>query len=307
MLTCSGSRSDLEHNMVRERGNRKKDGGSGSGPPSRRGSSDSASSKDSRDSFRTSVSSSADVVRVKKTTSKVLKEKTITVSKHTHRDDAGGGASSESSSPVEKGRNQNGKVKVGPKGTAKKSASLVEAAAAEATNGVQRSAIPQPAQSRLPDKMQADARVVGVKAEPTSVSPPPTDTASAKINGGSRSSRMSPGEVNKSESSSSSSSSSSARSSKKPTPTNGMSPVGKESPAAKNEELTNPSKGPPARNTKREPVLYSHLPDATQEATSSFEVIEQSIYMNKWIGNSDQDPDTMVCECKPDFGKCPFV
>ena len=59
------------------------------------------------------------------------------------------------------------------------------------------------------------------------------------------------------------------------------------------------SKSPPV---KYEPQLYGDLPDVTAEAKSQFEVIDECIYTNKWIGDSGQDSEFMPCECKADFG-----
>jgi len=63
------------------------------------------------------------------------------------------------------------------------------------------------------------------------------------------------------------------------------------------------SKGAAAPSVKYEPPLYGHLPDATADATSTFEVIKQCIYSSKTIGDSGHDSETMVCECEPQFRK----
>ncbi|KAI5819943.1 hypothetical protein BZA77DRAFT_240978 [Pyronema omphalodes] len=52
---------------------------------------------------------------------------------------------------------------------------------------------------------------------------------------------------------------------------------------------------------KHEVKLYGDLPDATVEATSTFEVINDCIYSNKWLGDSGQDLDMMICECRDEF------
>jgi hypothetical protein len=54
---------------------------------------------------------------------------------------------------------------------------------------------------------------------------------------------------------------------------------------------------------KHEPQLYGHLPDATKEAISTFDVIEGCIYSSKTIGDSGHDSETMHCECEPKFGE----
>jgi hypothetical protein len=54
---------------------------------------------------------------------------------------------------------------------------------------------------------------------------------------------------------------------------------------------------------KHEVKIYADLPDATTEAISTFEVINDCIYSNKWLGDSGQDLDMMICECRDEFGK----
>jgi hypothetical protein len=54
---------------------------------------------------------------------------------------------------------------------------------------------------------------------------------------------------------------------------------------------------------KHEPQLYGHLPDATEEAISTFDVIDECIYSSKTIGDSGHDSELMHCECEPEFGE----
>lgn len=54
---------------------------------------------------------------------------------------------------------------------------------------------------------------------------------------------------------------------------------------------------------KKPPALFDHLPDSTADATSTFSVIEDCIYSNKYIGDSGQDGEVMSCECREEWGK----
>ncbi|KAI9841290.1 MAG: histone methyltransferase set2 [Thelocarpon superellum] len=49
----------------------------------------------------------------------------------------------------------------------------------------------------------------------------------------------------------------------------------------------------------RPPPLFDHLPDATEAATSSFEVIPDCIYANRHMGSSDQE--ALGCECAEEW------
>ncbi|KAF8245151.1 hypothetical protein K440DRAFT_556444 [Wilcoxina mikolae CBS 423.85] len=73
------------------------------------------------------------------------------------------------------------------------------------------------------------------------------------------------------------------------------------SPLSLGKELIKQSRGSNTPIAKHEPQLYGDLPDVTQEATSTFEVINECIYSSKWIGDTGQDSDTMSCECKDHF------
>lgn len=55
--------------------------------------------------------------------------------------------------------------------------------------------------------------------------------------------------------------------------------------------------------SKHEPQLYADLPDVTEEATSTFEVINECIYSSKMLGDSQQDSLEMTCECKEQYGE----
>ena len=56
------------------------------------------------------------------------------------------------------------------------------------------------------------------------------------------------------------------------------------------------SKGPPPRIAP----LFDHLPDATSEATSSFQVIESSTYQNKYLGFTES---ALECDCSEEWGQ----
>ncbi|KKA26625.1 hypothetical protein TD95_002931 [Thielaviopsis punctulata] len=58
-----------------------------------------------------------------------------------------------------------------------------------------------------------------------------------------------------------------------------------------------PSRKSSAKIPRREPVLFKHLPDATEEATKTFEVIPDCIYASKNMGNTDSD--ALDCDCRP--------
>ncbi|RPB26813.1 SET domain-containing protein [Terfezia boudieri ATCC MYA-4762] len=49
--------------------------------------------------------------------------------------------------------------------------------------------------------------------------------------------------------------------------------------------------------SRRTPPLFSHLPSATEEATKTFTVIQDSIYTAKYLGDSGQD-EAMSCDCR---------
>lgn len=49
----------------------------------------------------------------------------------------------------------------------------------------------------------------------------------------------------------------------------------------------------------REPPLYLDVADSTSEATSSFQLIEDCIYSNKWLGFTEQ---ALECDCAVEWG-----
>ncbi|KAI5806503.1 histone-lysine N-methyltransferase [Peziza echinospora] len=55
-----------------------------------------------------------------------------------------------------------------------------------------------------------------------------------------------------------------------------------------------------AKNSRRGPPLFNHLPSATEDATKTFQVIETSIYTSKYLGDSGQD-EVMSCDCRPSW------
>lgn len=52
----------------------------------------------------------------------------------------------------------------------------------------------------------------------------------------------------------------------------------------------------------RPPPLYLDLPDATQEAVSSFDVLTKCTYANKHIGTTEH---ALECDCPEEWGKLP--
>jgi hypothetical protein len=81
-----------------------------------------------------------------------------------------------------------------------------------------------------------------------------------------------------------------------------FSPDNSMSPPSLAKESVKQSRGSNTPIAKHEPQLYGDLPDVTEEATSTFEVINVCIYSSKWIGDSGQDSEAMSCECKEQFG-----
>ncbi|TGZ77810.1 hypothetical protein EX30DRAFT_174826 [Ascodesmis nigricans] len=55
------------------------------------------------------------------------------------------------------------------------------------------------------------------------------------------------------------------------------------------------------KKTPRSPILWLDAPSATTEAKEKFEEISHSIYINKRIGDADQDGEIMTCECKEEW------
>jgi len=55
---------------------------------------------------------------------------------------------------------------------------------------------------------------------------------------------------------------------------------------------------------RRPAQLFDHLPSATAEATSTFEILKDCTYQTKYIGSSNQEEeDNLVCDCKPEWGR----
>lgn len=50
----------------------------------------------------------------------------------------------------------------------------------------------------------------------------------------------------------------------------------------------------------RPPQLFNHLPDSLEEACSTFEVIDECIYSNKYMGYTEH---AMECDCSEEWGK----
>jgi hypothetical protein len=51
----------------------------------------------------------------------------------------------------------------------------------------------------------------------------------------------------------------------------------------------------------RPPPLFDHLPDATEEALSVFQVIKDCIYGSKYMGYSEHDP--LDCDCAEEWSE----
>jgi hypothetical protein len=65
------------------------------------------------------------------------------------------------------------------------------------------------------------------------------------------------------------------------------------------------SKSPqkPGRRKKPARKIFSHLPDSTQEATSTFALLDTSIYTIKALG--DAEHEGMGCDCTEEWGELP--
>lgn len=48
-------------------------------------------------------------------------------------------------------------------------------------------------------------------------------------------------------------------------------------------------------------MMYDHLPDKTAEAQQSFQMIQDCIYANKYIGSTEHD--SMECDCAEEWGE----
>lgn len=58
-------------------------------------------------------------------------------------------------------------------------------------------------------------------------------------------------------------------------------------------------------HVKREPPLYGNLPDITDEARDTFQVIPDCLYGSKHLGATDND--SLDCDCQQEWRTCPFV
>lgn len=87
-----------------------------------------------------------------------------------------------------------------------------------------------------------------------------------------------------------------------------------DSPAAKDEEqvvrgavslVQEPGERPKLAHTAatkikaRQPQLFAHLPDATDEAQSGYDVMTACTYANKYLGTTDH---AMECDCTDEWG-----
>lgn len=62
-----------------------------------------------------------------------------------------------------------------------------------------------------------------------------------------------------------------------------------------------PSRKASQKNMKREPVLFSHLPDVREEACTHFQVIHDCLYGSKNMGASEHD--ALDCDCAEEWRK----
>jgi [histone H3]-lysine36 N-trimethyltransferase len=86
----------------------------------------------------------------------------------------------------------------------------------------------------------------------------------------------------------------------KPEEANGhVSPV-KSNPTKSKMGRSASSKQPPPRIAP----LFDHLPDVTAEATSSFQVIDASIYQNKYLGLTES---ALECDCNEEWSKSDVI
>lgn len=53
---------------------------------------------------------------------------------------------------------------------------------------------------------------------------------------------------------------------------------------------------------RRPAELFTHLPDATAQATSTFSVLRECVYANKYMGITEH---ALECECAEEWGKHP--
>jgi hypothetical protein len=91
------------------------------------------------------------------------------------------------------------------------------------------------------------------------------------------------------------------------------SPSGSQTPVEKLELVggdimvkLEPGKAPKLARTSsqkvvsRPPILYNDEPDMYDEATSTFEVIQECNYATRWLGSTEQ---AMECDCREQWGK----
>lgn len=58
---------------------------------------------------------------------------------------------------------------------------------------------------------------------------------------------------------------------------------------------------PTKKQDKKPPALFDHYEDATEEAKSTFELLEACTYTAKWLGASGES--AMDCDCAEEWGK----
>lgn len=57
----------------------------------------------------------------------------------------------------------------------------------------------------------------------------------------------------------------------------------------------------PSQQAPKEPVLYSHLADMTDDSCSHFQVIPDCLYGSKHLGSTDND--SLDCDCRDEWRK----
>lgn len=61
------------------------------------------------------------------------------------------------------------------------------------------------------------------------------------------------------------------------------------------------SRKPPQKNVKPTPRIFSHLPDATSESCTTFQVINDCLYGSKHMGSTEHD--ALDCDCAEEWRK----
>lgn len=75
---------------------------------------------------------------------------------------------------------------------------------------------------------------------------------------------------------------------------------------SRSESVGTPDSTRPSRSSRKasqqapkEPVLYSHLPDMTDESCGTFQVIPDCLYGSRHLGSTDND--SLDCDCREEW------